>query len=361
MDQIILQAEHSNQVTCISNIFIDEYMPSANGEYVKLYLYLLRCLTVPGMDCSLTHIADIFECSLRDLNRALVYWERMGLLELTYNNEMLLCGITLLDITHHTTPPDFPKKTVVTPEITKEPEVASKAVRKEYTKDEIKSFSDREDVCELIFIAEHYLQKPLTHTELHSILYWYDSLHFSLDLIEYLIEYCVGREHKSIRYMDKVALSWSDAGISTVEQAKKNANLYSQANYAVIKALGIKGRNLIESETVMIQKWTNEFQFSLDIITEACSRTINTTHQPSFDYTDKILTNWYNANVKELSDIEKLDQNYQKTKKSSEKNNPRSISQGYVAKTSTNRFNNFSQRTYDYEKLEQQMLNRNRN
>ena len=161
--------------------------------------------------------------------------------------------------------------------------------------------------------------------------------------------------------MDKVALSWSDAGISTVEQAKKNANLYSQANYAVIKALGIKGRNLIESETDMIQKWTNEFQFSLDIITEACSRTINTTHQPSFDYTDKILTNWYNANVKELSDIEKLDQNYQKTKKSSEKNNPRSISQGYVAKTSTNRFNNFSQRTYDYEKLEQQMLNRNRN
>ncbi len=367
MDEIQLQAEYNNQVTCIPNIFIDKFMPSANGEYVKVYLYLLRCFTNNQLNFSLSQIAELFEYSMRDLMRALTYWERMGLIELFYNDTNQLCGLTLLDITTKTTPPDFTKQPVPAP-VAASDTPAAKPVesnttepRKEYTKDEIKDFSNRDDVCELIFIAEHYLQKPLTHNELSSFLYWYDTLHFSLDLIEYLVEYCVSREHKSVRYMDKIALSWSDSGINSVELAKKSANLYSQANYAVIKALGIKGRNLVESETTLIKKWTNNYNFSLDIITEACTRTINATHQPSFDYTDKILANWHNAKVKELSDVEELDKQYKNSKKAPEKASQKSAPSNYSNKGVANRFNNFSQRSYDYDQLEQQMLNRNRN
>ena len=36
-----LHLQSDNGVTLIENRFIDQYMPSANGEYVKLYLYLL--------------------------------------------------------------------------------------------------------------------------------------------------------------------------------------------------------------------------------------------------------------------------------------------------------------------------------
>lgn len=366
MNQIFLQSEHPGQMTCVSNCFIDEYMPSANGEYVKVYLYLLRSLNNPQTPCDLSRMADLFEYSDRDLTRALVYWERMGLLELTYNESKQLCGITLLEIPkgRHQPDPDQTKKPessqrIVPADTSLQTENPAASVKKEYTKDELQRFSDREDVSELLFIAERYLQKPLSHTELNYFLYWYDSLHFSIDLIEYLVEYCVTRDTKSVRYMDKVALAWSEAGITTVEEAKKRANLYSQVNYAVVKALGIKGRNLVELETSMIRKWTTEYGFSLEIIIEACNRTISATHQPSFEYTDRILTNWHKAGVKELTDIDSLDQDFRKTRKakttSAGTNGPSNKA------AANNTFNKFPQRTYDYEQLEQQLLNRSQN
>lgn len=372
MKQILLQSEHPGQATCVSNLFIDQYMPSANGEYVKVYLYLLRSLNDPQTSCDLAQMADLFEYSQRDLSRALVYWERMGLLELRYNESKELCGIMLLDIPdkRHQPDPDRRKEQQPDPDRHREQQPCETTVssqtgaqdtltEKEYTKDELKNFSDREDVSELVFIAEHYLQKPLSHTELNYFLYWYDSLHFSLDLIEYLVEYCVTRDTKSVRYMNKVAVSWSEAGITTVKEAKKRANLYSQVNYAVIKALGIKGRNLVELETSMIQKWTNDYHFSLEIILEACNRTINATHQPSFEYADRILTNWHKAGVKELADIDSLDQDFQKSRKT--RTGSGSATGSSNSKAANNTFNKFPQRTYDYEQLEQQLLNRNQN
>ncbi|MEG0805699.1 MAG: DnaD domain protein, partial [Lachnospiraceae bacterium] len=225
-------------------------------------------------------------------------------------------------------------------------------LKPEYSQDDIKNFSQKEDVQELIFITEHYLKRTLNSTDINTILFWYDSLHFSADLIEYLIEYCVTRNHTSLRYMDKIAMSWADVDIRSVEQAKKNATLHSQANYGVMKALGIKGRNLVELETSMIDKWTQEYGFTLDIITEACGRTITAIHQPSFEYTDRILNNWHKSSVKHLEDVAKLDQSYQKNK----------TANSQKKRTSTdNKFTNFSQRSYNYEQLEKQLLNRPKN
>ena len=53
--------------------------------------------------------------------------------------------------------------------------------------------------------------KPLSSKEIQKINYFFDTLHFSTDLIEYLIEYCVENGHKSMHYIESVALAWSDA------------------------------------------------------------------------------------------------------------------------------------------------------
>ena len=50
MADLTLYKDNSNAATIISNRFIDEYMINANGEFVKIYLYLLRCMNSP--DCS---------------------------------------------------------------------------------------------------------------------------------------------------------------------------------------------------------------------------------------------------------------------------------------------------------------------
>ncbi len=365
MNEIELQRESSSDITGVSNLFIDEYMPSANGEYVKVFLYLLRLAQANYPTCSPSQIADVFDHTEKDILRAFIYWERMGLLELSYNNAKELCGVRILDMPvpkrHDPAPEDKKgKKSSALAEaslsteapVSNQEGVVQNITRKEYSKNQLAEFTDKDDVQELLFIAERYIGRPLNTTEIETIFFWYDSLQFSVDLIDYLIEYCVNRGHTSIHYMDKVALGWAEIDIRTVAQAKKSANLHSRANYTVIKALGIKGRNLVELETAMIQKWTEGYAFSLDIVEEACARTISATHQPSFEYTDRILTNWHSAGVKSMDDIKKLDETYQQNKK---------VNLSKEKSAATNKFNNFVQRSYDYDQLEKKLLSRNQN
>ena len=80
--------------------FIDEYMPEANGEFVKIYLYLLRSLGSSSSDCSISKIADKFDHTEKDVLRALKYWERQKLLALDYNPDKSIAGIHVTDIYH---------------------------------------------------------------------------------------------------------------------------------------------------------------------------------------------------------------------------------------------------------------------
>ena len=90
----------------------------------------------------------------------------------------------------------------------------------------------------------------------------------------------------------------------------------------------------------------------MEIIVEACNRTIANTHQPDFKYTDSILKNWIAKGVHHLSDITKIDLVYQQ-----EKEMKRRAAATRAAAPAPNRFNNFEGRSYDISSLEQQLLN----
>ena len=75
--------------------------------------------------------------------------------------------------------------------------------------------------------------KTLTPTEMKKILFFYDELKFSPDLIEYLIEYSVSRGHKSMRYIETVALAWADEGITTVTMAKEANSRYAKEYFTI--------------------------------------------------------------------------------------------------------------------------------
>lgn len=341
MTDITLHTKSKSTVTCVSNTFIDEYMADANGEFVKIYLYLLRCINA-AENFSISKMADKFDHTEKDIKRALKYWEKKHLLQLEYNSGEQLTGICLCEpvsaVTQNSEHAEKPT------------EASSVDIRPSYTKDQILSFQNDEASSDLLFIIERYIGHPLSIKDYETILYWSDELKFSTDLIEYLVESCVDNGHKSIRYMDKIALSWSASSIRTAEDARRSSSAYKQTHYGVMKAFGISGRKLAKYELELVDKWTSQFGFTLDIISEACKRTLQATNQPSFQYADTILENWHKCNIHHLEDIAILDTAYKKSKASSSRNVT-------VNKTAANRFNNFSQRTYNFEQLEKQLLN----
>ena len=98
MAPITLTSTYTPNETTIPNIFLDRYMPSANGEFVKVYLCLLRMYANPaGRSSTLTDIADLLNHTESDIIRAIKYWEKAGLLSVGYSGDIPV-SITLLPI-----------------------------------------------------------------------------------------------------------------------------------------------------------------------------------------------------------------------------------------------------------------------
>ena len=361
MSHLTIYQDNYTNSTVISNRFIDEYMEAANDAQLKIYLYLIRMVSA-RLSTSISDIADKFNYTEKDVMRALRYWEKHRLLSLEYDDNKNVTGIHLMDFAPLQAAPviaPVPAVSVTTsapfasvvPISSKMGEVSAAdtdAVSDEnaytkpnYTLDELKAFKSDEATSRLLFVAEQYLKKTLSANEVRTILFISDKLGFSEDLIDYLIQYCVDRGKKDLRYIEKVAISWAQQGISTPKQASSLAGKYDKSVYAVMKALG-KNDIPTQTEVSYITRWMKDYGFTIDIIFAACERTVLATDKHRFEYADSILSNWYKADVHHKNDIQLLDEHYHKAK---------------AAKTvSNNKFNQFKQNSYDFDALEQELL-----
>ena len=325
MTKLTLTNQAHCTTTVLENEFIDKYMAKANGEYVKVYLLLLRHMHEPSGTLTVSKIADLLECTENDVRRALNYWKKQGLLDFESRGE------------------NKPSAKAAPAEVKEEKVQPAKNVS------DISKYRSHKEFQQLLFVTQQYLGKLLSASETDAIIYFYETLGMSAELIEYLIEYCVENGHKSMHYIQKVALSWHEQNITTVSAAKANTVLYNTNCYSVLNAYGIKGRAPAASEITYIKRWNEEYCFSLDIILEACNRTMNAIHQPNFEYTDSILKNWLSKKVKTLSDITALDADYQKEKE-------RKKRQPAAKPAAANKFNNFENRAYDMDDLERRLI-----
>ncbi len=359
MSNISLHAEGVSDVTIVPNIFIDQFMPSANGAYVKVYLYLLRCFLGNHPELSISSIADRLEDTEKDILRALAYWEKLQLLTLIRNDQKDIISIHLVDLSKFQNravplatpaPEQQADEIAVTVVTEKKP-----ALRQNYSPEQLAQLANNDEINWALHIVEIYLDRPLKPMDLQLILYLYEELHFKPELIMFLYEYCVSKGKKNASYIETVAISWAEEGIDTEEKAKEATTVYNDHFNVVNKAFGLK-RAPGQIERQYITKWVEVYGFADDIIEEACNRTLLRTQKPDFKYTDKILETWFKKNVKTQADITKVDEDFSKGNKTSEASKVATM-----VKPAPNKFNQFPQRTYtaqDYAELEKKLLNK---
>lgn len=359
MKELKLTKYVQTNATVLDNEFIDHYMVRANGEYVKVYLLLLRHMNQSSGYLSVSELADLLECTEKDILRALRYWKSEGLLDYlddtpddpspksTAPSPAASSGL-------HNVQSGYMTSSIPADSVSDSAALASTTNIQQY-----RSRKERAEFKELLFVAEQYLGKTLSATDIDQITYFYDTLNMSAELIEYLIEYCVENGHKSMHYINKVALSWHEENITTVNLAKTSSFLYNKNCYCVLNAYGIKGRGPAASEIAYIRKWSEEYGFALEVILEACDRTMNSIHQPSFDYTDSILKRWKDKNVRQLKDIDAVDADYRKEKERAKELAKERKRQQQAQKpviSQNNKFNNFDGRSYDMNDLERRLV-----
>lgn len=363
MSNFTISNSNIESVTCISNAFIDTYLPSANGSFVKVYLYLLRHSGDVSHTLSVSRMADALENTEADIIRALRYWNKEHVLQVEFQEEQVT-SITFLPLG-------------VTPSLSATQETADNAVKHAeernaeesqtsslsantsskvlqlpekhtYSPMEAEILQRDSEVKTVLTLAETMMGEPLTNPHIQLILYLMSDLGFSSELVIYLYETSLAKGKKAPRYMEAIALNWAKKGIQTTAEAEEESSLFNTKYNIVAKTLGIT-RPLAPPERAIIDGW-EKYCFSESIIVEACRRTIVQTGDQNLNYTGKILADWSKNGVRSLADIQKLDENFHKEKQTTKKQNP-------VSKN--NQFQNFSQRTYseqDFVSLEKQLL-----
>ena len=382
-------------IVSLPSEFIDKYMLKANGDYIKVYLFMLRNadrLINPEI------IADALELTIKDVERAIAYWCKSGVLiekaenigklgngddfeevlitkgmpskeeleearrilaaakEVYKRREMLEAGMGAEALKENNVKSESPDEAkdlkesdCKAPDATKDSDVENNSESEAKAeipeeKPEPPKLPDRslvdltklkgdEDFQELVFCVQTYTEKIFTPTDTEKLAYLYDVVGMSKDLLEYIAEVSVQKGKKSINYIERVALSFHEKGITTVE--KEDNVKYFNENKAVLKAFGIYDRVLAPVELRFVKKWFDEYGFSTEIVVEAISRTVLNTSSQSFSYADGILTRWHNENVRTLSDIKAQDEKHDEKVKATPKTSNTA---------SGSKFNNFEQR-----------------
>lgn len=389
MAQLTIYQDSYINATILSNRFIDEYMTDANDAQLKVYLYTVRMMSA-NLETSVTDIADRFNYTEKDVLRAFKYWQSKGILELDYDENGTLCGVHLKNLcksdsvapsvesTHLPQSLIIPqtivsspgKQTVFSESERKAAERVAEAENKaavipakpSYTPSMVREFkasrTASDNGIDIFYLAEEYRKKPLSPSDIGTIIYICDELGFSDELFDHLLQYCASKDKSDFRYIEKVAISWKESGITTPQEAENAPGRYDRKVYEIMRQLGKTGNTPTDKEVSYITKWTGEYGFSDEIILEACDRTVMATEKNRFQYADKILKNWKDKGVGNLADIEDLDKAHGENivKNKAAAGSPKSNAQK-AGTNSSNMFNRFTQRTdYDFEALEKKLI-----
>jgi len=321
--------------TPIENIFINDYMPMANGTYVKVYLlgYKYAHDRDEKIEVNNETIARHLDIPLEDVLRAWDFWESKGIIEKMpqKDNSRINYKVRFLNLKQL-----YIKNNIGL--LNKERKI-KKPTRSR--SEELVEANRIPAINNMFNSIDYIMRRQTVPLEKEKILGWIKDYNMNPDVIEQAFLY--GVERRGIRkfsYIEGIIRNWYDAGLTNIEAVNEALKKDDEKYYKyqkIMKSLGLDRRPIRETEKEIIDKWFKEYDFSMDLILEACSRDKNPT--PSISYVNGILMSWHSKGIKKVEDIELLDrprEEKEKKKASARKN------------TTTTRFHNFEQRTDKY-------------
>jgi DnaD/phage-associated family protein len=313
--------------TPVNNVFIEKYMPQARGEFVKVYLLMLKYTISGELGVSSSILASSLNLLESDIMNAFNYWNDQGAIKLTQIDKMGNFNVEFVDLVE-------------------EPSKSTKQI-------DLLEALDSTNTKDMLKDIETLLARPLSPNEMSLYLNWQKEFGFSSELILILMEYCISKGKSDSRYIEKVAIAWHDQKITTIEQAQ---NLIKKAEdkwiniRKILTYLGINNTDIMKPQQDLIEKWLLIYKYSNEIIFKACDVCFERLNRADFKYIDGILSNWNKNNIRTLEDIALKDNKNSKNNKYQKTYNTNNNDKSSL------KFNNFEAREYDYDSLEKKLL-----
>lgn len=284
---------HTGKSVPLPMEFINKYMISANATYVKVYLYGLAKCYENAEDISNASIAEALDILETDVSKAWRYWKKVGLVHSEGKGTLVFDAMPQAEIKTEN------EKSVA------EEKKAEENKKAPSMKDIAKAMDINPKMKETVLMAEQLLKKTLSQREITSLYSFMQEYSMTQEMVLVLLEYCVTLDKTSFSYIEKVAQSWYETDIRTLESATKVLNRVVKEGRMQKKCKKIFGleRELSQTENGYIARWVTELSMSEAMIKNAYERTVANTGKISMPYMNTILKSWHEKGIKTVSQI----------------------------------------------------------
>ena len=266
--------------TELPDVFFTEYISQTPGDYIKVYLYMIF-LSKYGKDIKINDLSKKLELPLKTIQDAIKFLEDENLIT-KKNTGFIINSLQELEL-----------HKLYNPKITSSPEQLQKTAENQYRAKAIEN------------INNEFFQGIMSPSWYSDIDLWFSKYNFDEEVMIALFRYCFNRSALHRNYIQAVADAWAQNNIKTFNDLdiyyEKQEKL-KKISKTISKKLGIS-RQLSQYEEAYIDKWTIEYNYSMDIIEIALKRTTSKAN-PSFDYLDKLLTDWHDRKFSTADDVQ---------------------------------------------------------
>lgn len=318
--------------TAIENIFINDFMPMADGTYVKVYLLAYKYANDRDDSVVATNrtIAKHLNIPLTDVLAAWDFWERKGIVK---KHILSIEDIDDYQVEFLNLKQLYIKNMYKPVETTLNPNSSTYS----FTPSDIIEANKSKDIQQMFYMINQTIGRSLVPNEMKKILEWLYNYTMTPDIIVHAFKYSIEkRSVKSINYVGGIVRNWYDNGITTVEKLEQYL-LTSGDKYGrysrVMRAMGVS--TLYEGQREIIDKWFDQWKLSLDVVLLALKKA-SATANPNINFFDSILEQWYQNNLDSEDKIKEFERQHQVKKHQSKA----------PVKKPLTRFHDFEQRDY---------------
>ncbi|MCL2486058.1 MAG: DnaD domain protein [Oscillospiraceae bacterium] len=301
-------------VFAVPTQLVDRHIKLAGGAAVKVLLYFLRCsdsAVSPGA------VSKAVGISAADAEDALAYWQSAGLIRLTGDpavdedsgeGDNSAGGDDSVGVDNPIPAEDAPLKNI-----------PKKKDRVRYSYSECAEIMREDaDLRHMLKAAEVILGKPLNHTEISvfvTLRHWYG---MPPECIALITEHCKNIGKTAAAYIESTVAAWAEDEINTLELVQDKIYRIDRQRSAwgrVRQALDIPERRATAKETLICDRWINEYRLTAEMVRIAYDRCVDKKGKLSMSYMDGIIKNWQSKGIftPEAAEADKLpDRDYHK-------------------------------------------------
>lgn len=280
------------ETTELPDVFFTEYLSMASGDFIKVYLYMLF-LSKYNRDIKITDLSKTLALPFPVIQEAFKFWEDTGII-IKKNNSYVLKSLQ-----------DVVLNKLYRAKITSSPEDIANNEKNQYRAKAIES------------INSSFFQGVMSPSWYHDIDFWFNKYSFDEQVMISLFQYCYSKSALHKKYVQAVADAWYQNKIKTytdLDAYYQKQDKFVKIKKSIAKKLGLN-RDLTSFEEAYIEKWIVDFEYDMPIIEIALKKTTSKTN-PSFDYINKLISDWKDRNLKTPQEVEQ----YLKDSKQKEKN-----------------------------------------